>query len=242
MRLTTVLAFLLAFFVSTAIGHDLTDEEIKKIEGGEIVTRIHRATGSGVLDAQAYGIMEATVEQSFRVIGDRNRFKEFMPATLESIVLKSDSRDAVLNIDPKSTADEVDAMMRKLAADYPSPSMATEKVTVLLFYTRVDIPWPADDKWYILGVTVSHVEHRSAWEMINGNMKENRGSWKMSSYGDGTRTLVEYEVHTDPGGNLPDFIQSTATKITLPNVIKSVKKRAAEYEYPETAKPVKKSR
>ena len=61
--------------------------------------------------------------------------------------------------------------------------------------------------------------------MVIGNLKTNQGFWFIEPYGEKS-TKVTYQLLTDPGGSIPKFFIDMGVKVTMPNVIKAVKKRA----------------
>ena len=73
---------------------------------------------------------------------------------------------------------------------------------------------------------------RSAWTHVKGfgNIEDTTGSWTLLEYGE-HRTLIIYEVLTDPGGSIPKFLNNLATKRTLPALLDSVRKRARDPRY-----------
>jgi len=73
---------------------------------------------------------------------------------------------------------------------------------------------------------------RSAWTHVKGfgNIEDTTGSWTLLEYGE-HRTLVIYEVLTDPGGSIPRYLKNLATKRTLPALLDSVRERARDPRY-----------
>ena len=73
----------------------------------------------------------------------------------------------------------------------------------------------------------------SAWSYVegSGNIVDTRGSWTVVRWDD-SRTLVVYDVLTDPGGSIPRFLKNLATKLTLPDLLESVRERVARIPRP----------
>ena len=72
---------------------------------------------------------------------------------------------------------------------------------------------------------------RSKWSYVpgSGNIVESRGSWTLVELGE-RRTLLLYEVFTDPGGWIPAWLYNQATRKALPDLIASVAARARSIE------------
>jgi uncharacterized protein YndB with AHSA1/START domain len=58
--------------------------------------------------------------------------------------------------------------------------------------------------------------HRIDFHRISGDLKEQRGSWVLSTAAGGGATLVEYEVYVDPGFWVPQFLVTRSLRRDLP--------------------------
>jgi len=102
----------------------------------------------------------------------------------------------------------------------------------IINYQRLDLPLVTDRHYRVKVInTVDEAEgwkvRRSAWSYVpgSGNIVESRGAWTLVELGE-RRTLLVYEVFTDPGGWIPAWLYNRATRETLPDLIASVRERA----------------
>jgi ribosome-associated toxin RatA of RatAB toxin-antitoxin module len=235
-----LVAFALTVLASVpAAAHVLNDDEIKTVEKGDIVVHVQEVPGTNVKKGQAFGIVSAPTEQVWRIISDYNHYKDFMPRTIETFVVNPELIAGITGLYKEKGSDDVEKMCATKPIVYPWPSLATEKVSTVFIYAKLDFPWPVENKWYVIKIGLNVEQLMAGWDLIKGNMKENKGYWKLEPY-EGNRTLLEYSLHTDPGGSVPDFLINFGTKVTLPDVVKVVMKRAKEYDYPAIGNPQKK--
>lgn len=66
-------------------------------------------------------------------------------------------------------------------------------------------------------------KYRRAWKLLEGDMKDVRGSWTLIPFEDPNRTLVVYRTHAEPAVAIPAAIQKAAQKKSLPNMIKKLR-------------------
>ena len=92
---------------------------------------------------------------------------------------------------------------------------------------RVDLnmPWPLNDIWYELSVTMDSVKYEIRWTMLNGNILDTKGFWNLRKTEDGS-ILVIYHVEVLLDSGFPEFAIRIAQKKTVKNVMKAVRKRA----------------
>ncbi len=102
----------------------------------------------------------------------------------------------------------------------------SRKGTTITCDVTVALPFPLSDLQ-----AVTRAEHtqkngvfKRAWKLVRGDYKVGRGYWQLSPYGDG-QTLVEYEVFAVPNIPLPTFLQETAQRNSLPNMIEKLRKQ-----------------
>ncbi len=58
----------------------------------------------------------------------------------------------------------------------------------------------------------------SGWVLDKGDIAQSIGYWRVIPYKDGANLLL-YDVYSDPGMAVPDFIQEALTKSDLPNTV-----------------------
>jgi len=107
----------------------------------------------------------------------------------------------------------------------------------IINYQYLKLPFVADREYKIRIVNTTRetngvVIRESAWTHVKGpgNIDENHGAWQLVEFPPG-KTLVIYEVLTDPGGMIPTFLKNSATKKSLPALLKSVRERVADPRY-----------
>lgn len=71
--------------------------------------------------------------------------------------------------------------------------------------------------YYTLQLQHHKSSHTIRWSLLSGNIKSTEGFWQLTS--DGKTTEVIYEVYTDPGMWVPDFIYEQMTSETVRGVI-----------------------
>ncbi len=66
----------------------------------------------------------------------------------------------------------------------------------------------------------------TSWSLVAGNLDENSGGWTLEPFGP-MKTKATYKLCADPGGSIPKFLVNQGTRVTMPQIIKAVKKQAA---------------
>ena len=165
----------------------------ERLERGEVVVELQEVAGSAVKRGVAIALIDVPAERLYGVVTDNARFAEFMPH--------------VDRVDGRSSAGRLDRQRptaRPAPGDRPPLPGAGDR-------TRSD----EEDGWKV---------RRSAWSYVpgSGNIVESRGSWTLVELGE-RRTLLLYEVFTDPGGWIPAWLYNQATRKTLPDLIASVR-------------------
>lgn len=116
-----------------------------------------------------------------------------------------------------------------------------------IIYNRTDAPWPVSDRDVVLAVTVtSDIEKREVaitfksitWPglgPVDGvvRMPKLKGHYKLQAI-DLSHTRVTYQIDADPGGMLPDWLVTRASRRlpieTIAGMRKQLKKTAGKYE------------
>ena len=118
-----------------------------------------------------------------------------------------------------------------------------------ILYTLTDAPWPVSDRDVVVDAKVKLNEKKTevtiAFKSVNGSkfniaevtdvvrMPRLKGHYKLRIL-DEKRTRVEYVVDADPGGDLPDWLVSQASRDlpleTLVDLRKQVKKTKGRYD------------
>lgn len=107
----------------------------------------------------------------------------------------------------------------------------------IINYQYLNLPFVADREYRIRIVNTTRetggaVIRESAWTYVkgSGNIDENHGAWRLIEFPPG-KTLVIYEVLTDPGGMIPTFLKNSATQRSLSALLKSVRQRVVDPRY-----------
>lgn len=96
-------------------------------------------------------------------------------------------------------------------------------------YDELELPFPLTNLWAETR-SVAREEPQGyylrEWSFVKGTYKRNRGSWRVVPWGeDGKRSLVIYEVDSDPSMLVPDWILRAAQTGSLPKIFEGVRKR-----------------
>lgn len=67
-------------------------------------------------------------------------------------------------------------------------------------------------------------DHFIEFEFVQGDVKDTKGFYKFFPYAKGKKTLMVYNVYSDPGIPLPDFIKELLTKSSMPDIFKAIRK------------------
>jgi len=208
----------------------------RQLAAGEIIVTNDTAPGSSILRAEMTAVIKAPPKVVWQIITDINHYKDFMPNTRVSMVVAADKIQGILLKTP-ITAKQVEKLIGPAPA--PLPRVPGGKY-VVYHYSDLRLPWPCANRWYIIKVVMDETrapEHyyHSSWSLVIGNLKEDSGEWLVEPYG-ANQTRVIYHLATDPGGEIPGFLVRHGTCITLPDVIKAIRKRAAKI-YPGKSAP-----
>ena len=99
----------------------------------------------------------------------------------------------------------------------------------------LDLPWPIGDRYFTVRLVEEPATGGGFWFRFSyvdgtGNIKDTRGHWLIVPWHDGSR--VTYALWTDPGGMIPKWAVSRASRQTLPDVIVALRDRVEERERP----------
>lgn len=106
-----------------------------------------------------------------------------------------------------------------------------ERVVV---YQSLDLPFPISNRHFEIEVETRDEQTRRGWRCLesrwayvpgSGNIAEGYGRWEVLEDGAG-RALVAYVAFVDPGGRLPGWAFSWATRQGLPRILQAVQQEA----------------
>ncbi len=66
------------------------------------------------------------------------------------------------------------------------------------------------------------------WEYVSGDIRDTNGYYHLHPFNDSQWTLVDYNVYTDPGMPIPQFIVNLLTRSSMPDVIEAIRKAVAD--------------
>ena len=67
--------------------------------------------------------------------------------------------------------------------------------------------------------------HRIDFRRVSGDLKEEEGTWLLTSTADGSATVVEYEVYLDPGFWVPQALVNRSLRKDLPAALTGLRER-----------------
>jgi len=201
----------------------------KRLVAGELISSSEAVAGTRVRRSRVIGIIDAPPHIVWEVITDNNHFKDFMPRTLESLVVDKDLIPLIRKTKPNNFL-----KVKKIIGKPVDPRIYQVKggKYSIYFYSLLDFPWPISNKWYIIKIDRDETRaadgiYQSSWDMVIGNLQTNQGSWLLEPYGK-SQTKATYSLLTDPGGCTPDSFINMGTEKTMPDVIQAVRRRAGE--------------
>ena len=114
-------------------------------------------------------------------------------------------------------------------------------------YNRTHAPWPVADRDAVLHNVASFDEagrkvELDFWTVADGKeppvkgvvrMPFLRGHWILWPSSDGTTTRVEYQVHANPGGSLPDWLVNYVSRDLPYKTIEGLRAQVKRRHYPE---------
>ncbi|MHB8070214.1 MAG: SRPBCC family protein [Desulfobaccales bacterium] len=196
---------------------------------GEIIVSTKEAPGKSLQCVEMVGVIDAPPEIVWQVITDINNFKNFMPRTRSSMAVAPEKIPLILARKP-ARAEEVEQLLGPVPVD-PASYILPGGIYTVYAYSNLDLPWPCSNRWYIVKGTrdetraAQHYYHTS-WSLVTGNLRENSGEWILEPFGS-AKTKATYRLCTDPGGAIPKFLVKEGTCVTMPQIIKAIRKRAA---------------
>jgi hypothetical protein len=122
----------------------------------------------------------------------------------------------------------------------------------MLVYNRTRAPWPVSDRDAVLRNTVTFDEAERAvrldfWSVADERappvagvvrMPFLRGHWILWPASDGKSTRVEYQVHANPGGRLPDWLVNYVSRDLPFRTITGLRAQVRRRSYPEVERAI----
>lgn len=177
-------------------------------EHGGIKVYNREVPGSGVREVLALATINLPASRLFDTVSDYAHYRDFMPYVKRSEV--------------------------------QSPINDHKKIRV---YQELDLPWPISNRYYTIELTrdttQANLGHYSiTWTLAHEEipketgvqLKVNNGYWQFCTVGE-NMTFLEYYIHTDPGGMLPQWAVNQANNKAVPDVIHALQHRATSVDY-----------
>lgn len=200
---------LLLLLCGPALANDGWEVASKK---GDLVIYKRDRKGSELKEVKAVGIIKAPHWVVKNVIDDKGRYKEFMPYTKVSDVIKADRHTIV-------TYQRLD-----------TPIISNRDYTIRVRDESRRLP----DGRIVYKSSWSSANHLGPKEQDGVvRVKVNEGYWLLEEAGPET-TKATYYLFTDPGGSLPTFIVNSANTTAIPDLFKAVEQQAQGPRYRKT--------
>jgi ribosome-associated toxin RatA of RatAB toxin-antitoxin module len=157
-------------------------------------------------------IVETDIDRLWEVISDVESYPEFMPYVVKTQIVKeeADSIYVYQRVDPPIGSDR----------DF------TMKVRI-----------EKKDGLYVRRFDSCTEECPAKLEKVI-RVSCCTGSWTFKKLDD-KRSLIKYQLHTNPGGSMPAWLTRKANKTSLPGVVDAVRKRALDKTWGKVAKVAK---
>ncbi len=168
-----------------------------------VIVMARQEPGSDVAEVKASGMIDAEPLAVWKVIRNYNGYKDTMPYTPESTVLKE-------------TGGGKEIWFYSVVS---APLVSKRDYVIKL----------TDNSRWMDGNGYLRVD----WKVVDGfrpprdgyvRLKLNTGFWKLEPREGGKKTFATYYVHTNPGGSLPSFIANQANNTAVPDVFRAVRK------------------
>lgn len=191
------------FSASAAESEDGEWPLVMKRNGIEVYARV--LPGSRAKEVRATIEIDAPPGQVFALLLDSGKFVEFMPYIVEARTVARDSRSVwylYQRISPPLVSDR-DYTLRHESFEEPQQG-------------RYELRWDvANDRGPAARDGVVRVEVCT-------------GSYVVEGQGGDVRTRLTYQLHTDPGGSLPDWLANRANIESVPALLQAIGHRAVD--------------
>jgi ribosome-associated toxin RatA of RatAB toxin-antitoxin module len=158
---------------------------------------------SPVHELRAQRVIDAPPERVWEVLGDVDRYKEFMPYVAESRVVAATANRIIeyFRIDPPLVSQR----------DYTVQTTVEEDLPQRRFVRR----WHA----------ANHQGPPPRKDSVRLQLCD--GSWTVESHAH-NQTKLTYWLYTDPAGSLPSWVTNRASRRSIPEMLQAVASRAQD--------------
>ena len=217
------LSLLVLAIAVPAFGTDPTEEGwVLKKQTDNLTIYNREKEGSDIKELLAIGIIDAPPARVFKVVGDYENFKDFMPYTVASHVIKTEPYQGktrtwwFTRLNLPLVSDRYYTLV--LTDGKEGDSYKSE------WFMAKDLP--PDPAW---GDPSIAAYQGKGSEPVK--TRENKGYWLFEPVEGGTKTRAHYYVYTDPGGAIPTSIANKANSIAVPKLFNAVRERVKDPKY-----------
>ena len=199
MRRPLLLLLLFALLAPAAPAATVTPAELRTLQKGTILVKEVPEAAKGYRTFLAHAVIAAPIAKIYRVLIDFPAYPEFMPNVEKVVVGSADQQGARLDY--------------HLGLPLGVKKRYRLKMTYTIAADAADIAWQL-----IPWPELSPAE----------TIRDTSGYWRLTRMA-GDKTLVEYQVRTDPG-DIPfgaGWVVDLLTKGSLPAILESTRKRVA---------------
>ncbi len=190
---------------------------IQRLKNREIVSSVQPIPDSKTHRCEVKGLIYAPIEKVWDVISNYNSYDKFMPRTPKAFLVHPKILTLWQNQNIKNWN-----KFEKLLVQYKIEACGDNP---FYFYNRFRMPWPLQDRYFILKTERFPQIYKSQWVEIIGNTQVNEGSWELRSFeNEPETTLAVYTLYVDPGIALPGAILKAGMK-GIPVIIHSLRQR-----------------
>jgi len=189
----------------------------KRVSQKDDMTLYVRDVDGSVADVRVEGRIDAPPETVLAVLADVEAYKDTMPYTEVSKLMKRDGDRIWLYsvVNPPLASRRDYCVEIELSRD-PDGVLSTE-------WKPANELAPPEKKGVVrVGV--------------------NDGSWRLEPVDGGRATKATYRLHVDPGGSLPRWIIEKTNRKSVPDAFKAVRKAAKSSRYADAPSPLAKAK
>lgn len=194
---------------------DFDQTMIDNLSKGEVISFIQLLPESRTHRCELIGLIQAPIDDVWKVISDYNRYNEFMPRTPVTFLVDPET---IISFQKENISN-----WNQFEENLKEHRVEKHGENPFYFYNRFKMPFPLKDRHSVLKVERNPEIYRSKWTEVLGNTRVYTGSWTLSPFEEKTgTTLVIYALDVDTGINLPAKIIQSAMK-KFPEIIRSLR-------------------
>ncbi len=206
------------------------EERLYRLGKGEILTDGGYLSKRGGVWGKMAGVIQAPPDVVWRLFIHANDWKQYgIPNMLDSRSVTAEIASAAAGSDK---VEEFYKVMGGRVIDtltYQKPGGVWTDYT----FQHYDLPWPVANRWMVVKNANDETRRgegifRCSWVKVAGNVRTIEGSLILKPFSDDRgRTLMEYNVRSDPGSSVPRFLVKWGVKKSMPAAIRAIRRAAA---------------